>query len=710
MRTSLFWVCALAVTFLATLPVAAQRPDAYRYTGTPSAPQYALPVGVAGLNNPEALATLTALQTARLTENGFVVIPDEAIQMFYLYEDYPDYKSGAAPVPNFITVDSILHAYHLFFGFSLRNVESQYLVAACEQLGRTCAFHNDKFSHSLPDGPLKQATRANVVYFSIAWSLATGQPMTQFLQPDERAVFDQEMQAIEAAQGRAESPLMGTTVHYDQFRPRGHYTRKPELENYFRAMIWYGTIGLELEQDISTNLVERHQLQALLTTKILAGDHQARELWAKIYEPTQFFVGGSDDLGYRQYVPLAREVYGDGLELAALADQARLQQFITTARRIMPKPQIAPFFRDADAAGELVGEPAVQGRQFRFMGQRFIPDSYMLQSLVSPKVLPVPDNPRDARDMPMGLDVMAVLGSARAYHHLLDSYDQGRYPNYREQMAALREQFFSYPEDKWWSNLYWGWLYSLEALLEQWGSGYPVFMQTDAWLDKELSTTLGSWAQLRHDTILYAKPSGAEFGADEPPPVRGYVEPVPEAWGRLAYLARLARDGLGDRGLLSPEMAKAYADFGRMLAFLKDCAEKQLAGQPLSREAYERIQFFGGELERLQLTVVTDPGGEHPVDSWFMLTNEADRNVATVADVHTSFDMALHEAVGHAYRIYVVVPDPYSGLQVTKGGVFSYYEFAWPVSDRLTDEKWLQMLKDSHVPEQPEWTSSFIVR
>jgi hypothetical protein len=81
----------------------------------------------------------------------------------------------------------------------------------------------------------------------------------------------------------------------------------------------------------------------------------------------------------------------------------------------------------------------------------------------------------------------------------------------------------------------------------------------------------------------------------------------------------------------------------------------------------------------------------------------------TVADVHTTFGTALEEAVGYAYRIYVIVPDPYDGLQVTKGGVFSYYEFGWPSSDRLTDEKWLQMLKDGEAPEQPEWTSSFIV-
>jgi len=700
-------VLMLSLTCLSA-QAAPQRSDAYRYIGSPSAPQYPLPVDAARLNNTDKISQLSSMQTAGLIQNGFVVIPDDAIQMFYLYENYPD--AGESPTPNFITVDSLLHAYHLFFDFSLRQVETKYLVPACLELSKLCAFHNDKFSNKLPDGPLKEAARANVIYFSIAWSLIAGQEMTQFLQPAELVIYEDEMKRIGTMAGRSKSPLMGNTIHYDQFRPRGHYTRSEDLKRYFRAMMWYGTIAMELSARKPPEMVRKHQLQALLITKILAGDDKARTLWAKIYEPTEFFVGGSDDIGYRQYVPLARQIFGDSLQLADLGDKSNLDDFMAAARRILPEPKIAPFFMDADSEGNLQPETlGVQGRQFRFMGQRFIPDSYMLQNLVSPKVLPLPSNPRDARDMPLGLDVMSVLGSARAYGHLLNIYDQGRYPQYKEQMAKLREEFFSYPEEKWWSNLYWGWLYSLEALLESWSIGYPTFMQTDAWLDKELATSLGSWAQLRHDTVLYAKPSGAEMGGAMPREVCGYVEPVPEAWGRLAYLAKLARDGLRDRGLLSSDMANAYGAFGSILAFLKDCAEKELAGQTLSKDAYERIQSFGGELERLQLTIVRDVMKDAYITSWYQIKSETDRNVATVADVHTSFQQCLEEAVGYGYRIYVVVPDPRGGLQVTKGGVFSYYEFAWPVSDRLTDEKWLDMLKAGQAPPHPEWTQSFIV-
>jgi len=69
----------------------------------------------------------------------------------------------------------------------------------------------------------------------------------------------------------------------------------------------------------------------------------------------------------------------------------------------------------------------------------------------------------------------------------------------------------------------------------------------------------------------------------------------------------------------------------------------------------------------------------------------------------------LEVGVGPAYRIYVVVPHPDGDLQIARGGCFSYYEFHWPASDRLTDEKWQSLLASGQAPAQPEWTGSYIV-
>ncbi|MCG8347564.1 MAG: DUF3160 domain-containing protein [Chloroflexales bacterium] len=48
-------------------------------------------------------------------------------------------------------------------------------------------------------------------------------------------------------------------------------------------------------------------------------------------------------------------------------------------------------------------------------------------------------------------------------------------------------------------------------------------------------------------------------------------------------------------------------------------------------------------------------------------------------------------------------------LVLTKGGVFSHYEFVQPLSERLTDEAWRQRLDAGDVPPLAPWTSSFMV-
>ena len=78
-------------------------------------------------------------------------------------------------------------------------------------------------------------------------------------------------------------------------------------------------------------------------------------------------------------------------------------------------------------------------------------------------------------------------------------------------------------------------------------------MQTEAWTRKDLQTALGSWTELKHDTILYAKQVMAEMGGgggNEQPP-HGNVEPNPEAYARLLALAQMTYDGLDSRSLLS---------------------------------------------------------------------------------------------------------------------------------------------------------------
>ncbi|MFO8080501.1 MAG: DUF3160 domain-containing protein [Armatimonadota bacterium] len=671
-------------------------PERFQVNITPAAERYEIPRDLGTVRNLDYFAELTERQKRQLARIGFVVAPDDAEQMFMLYESYAETDDAA----NFITVDSMLQAWHVFFDFSLRTLETEKLAPAALEMTEALMQGAHEHLEDAPEGPLEDAAMRNVGYFAVAARLLDPSADTPEAVSD---LVEQELALIDAHSGRAESPLLGSTIHYSQFNPRGHYTRSAELERYFRAMMWYGLVGFNL--DSSEMAVARAQTrQALLITKLLADDPAALALWERLYEPIEFFVGGADDLGYEDYLPLARDAFGETLALDQLAADAKIDEFIARARAELPAPEIAPFFHEGDASGDLVGEPKVQGRQFRLLGQRFIPDSWIMQQLVSPLVgSPGADT---ARDVPMGLDVMAALGSDRGREILTEQYNQDRFANYESQLDEVTAEMQQTPESTWRSNMYWGWLHSLRPLLQPVGEGYPTFMQSTEWLDKELSTSLASWAELRHDTILYAKQSGAEMGAGPMGEPKGYVEPYPEVFARLAWLAWHSREVLSGNDLLPERLDAPYRKFEEMLLFLKEIAEKQLTGVARTADEYDRIQYFGGELERLTLDVTE--GGEGATN-WFSIENETDRNMAAVADVHSFFDQVLQVAVGPAYRIYVVVPHPDGDLQIAKGGCFSYWEFHWPASDRLTDEKWQAMLGSGEAPPRPEWTDSFIV-
>jgi len=364
---------------------------------------------------------------------------------------------------------------------------------------------------SAASGKLQEAARRNLAFFSVASVLLDpGTPIAAEVADDVNA----ELNLIAAHQGFAESPIFGYKEDYSQYVPRGHYTRNETFQRYFKAMMWYGRMMFRLKPGPSPEAIEAGRMetrQAILIVAALQnaqmGGESALAVWERIYEPTVFFVGKTDDLNIYDYAQLVKEVYGDQVTLADVGDEAKLDAFIEQAMTLRPPKIVSSYVTDREKPEEVT-------KGFRFMGQRFIPDSYIFQQLVYDKV----GTQGDPRVFPKGLDATAVLGSARAYEILLDVYGEGRYANYQEQMQKLREEFGQLPPEQWVENLYWSWLYALRPLLEIKGEGYPSFMQNQGWVDKDINTFLGSWTELRHDTILYAKQVYAEMGAGPPPP------------------------------------------------------------------------------------------------------------------------------------------------------------------------------------------------
>ena len=731
---------------------------------SPGAPVYSLPLelgDVANFGGVDGVLRLTAEQKLLLEQNGFVVIPWHGDDIVAPYKTLKEQE-----IPVFVTSDTLLHLYHIQFNEILTRLEEEEFFDQLIDMSQAMMERSIEDYQSFDDATLKEAARRDVAYFAVALSLLQT-PTEDYDEEAERQKIEQwnaehpwdkkefkplkkvdftvpssvadevseEIRNIEEHEGFKPSAIFNSDAgcgcdlpgcyceDYSQYVPRGHYTRSEALKRYFKAMMWYGRMAFLLkggddalvsEEDASIATIQASLISAELPRVSLGAESNPTTCWGvwnRIYSVTSFFVGAADDLTPYEYLDALEEVLGTEFDAARLADEATLLNVKAELAR-MRNPRIyggsgvcvvyPPVTR------EKLYECLAKTKGLRFMGQRFVPDSYMFQELVSPAVgMYVGDGEPftmgmtalgPARCFPRGLDVMAVLGSERAYQILEaegDTEYQGENTSYDKQLNELRAEFAAFTTEDWNRNLYWSWLYTLKPLLGDFGEGYPAFMQTEAWRNRELHAALASWAELRHDTILYAKQSYTPVmsAAPEPPkPVVGYVEPVPEFYSRMLSLTTMTREGLSGLNALSGEEKSRLESLESLLERLILISKDELEGRELGEDDYEFIRNFGDELESI-VTGVEAEGKE----------------TTLVADVHTDANsgLVLEEGLGYVDLALVAYKVPDGRVILGAGPTLSYYEFKQPMSDRLTDEQWKETLEQGEPPSRPVWIDSF---
>jgi hypothetical protein len=660
-------------------------------TVTPKVPAYTVNPDLSNVANASDF-TLSPAAKKLLVQNAFVVIPGHEPEFFPLYEG-----NRYAYVPNFVTTDSLLHNYHLVFDHVLKELEEQKLVAELKKLNIQMLSEAQGQYEALKDTPWANAAKRNLGFFTVGSKLLDP---TIPISPLVKTEVERELALIAAHQSIEVSPVINIggasnsvealKEDYSQYIPRGHYDTAPELKAYFNSMMWYGrlTFRLKNEDEIKSGM--------LIT---LALNKQANQTtWNNLYEPINFFVGKSDDITYYDFKQLLDKVYGAQATVKNVAsDATKFAAFVAATKELHP-PEInsIPIF---NAAIQPDREKEIKG--FRFVGQRFTIDAAIFQRLVDREVT--------GRMLPKGLDIPAALGSAEALS-ILTQLGETNYKNYPENLAKLQTYLTAQSTQVWTQNLYWGWLNTLRSLVGEKPAGYPSFMRNVAWVRKELNTFLGSWTELKHDTILYAKQVYAELGGGGPEKRddRGYVEPNPQLYARLAALLNMTSTGLESRGLLNPEMKDNLDKMETLALSLKTISEKELNNSTLTDDEYELIRSYGGQLEHFWLEVNKDDPAFKASSGQRDYLNE--NPAALVADVATDPNgKVLEEATGRIAEIYVVAPVA-GQLKIVNGGVYSYYEFTQTLSNRLTDKKWRELLTSPQAPALPAWTSAFIAK
>jgi hypothetical protein len=346
---------------------------------------------------------------------------------------------------------------------------------------------------------------------------------------------------------------------------------------------------------------------------------------------------------------------------------------------------------------------------YQLFGQRFAIDSFVLSKVVFDSI--IFDGEKVKRFMPAGMDVMFVLGNDSVLPLLSEGLNE--FP-YASNLKASQEFVRQHQPAFWRGNLYNTWLDTLRTLsADQSKEAHaPEAMRTEAWQRKQLQTQLASWSELRHDTVLYAKQSYTARPMCEYP--TGYVEPYPETYARVKYFAEEAArrleatdfgDTNGNHAVIKTRQIGFFKQMAAILSNLEKLARKELAAEPFTDE------------EQLWLKKLIDirfrGSGSATYSGWYcqlfypgpLHSAELER---TIVDVHTDPDSkdVLEVGVGSC-NFLVVAVDNQQDRMIYVGPAYSYYEFRQPASERLTDEKWEQLLDGTNAPPRPVWTEVF---
>jgi hypothetical protein len=239
----------LAYAIAETVPGSFAAYEPYPVEVEPSIQPYT--VDLKSVANPDVPLTLSDEQRALLEQNGFVVVPSGAQQIYQIYQAAKDQGQ-----PIFVTTDALLHTYHILYDYTLRFAEIEHFVGDLQGLNEAMLAASLQ-QYKSTSGQIQQAGERNVAFFAVASVLLDpGVAVPSEVQD----VVQAELSLIEAHEGFTESPIFGYKEDYSQYVPRGHYTRNETFERYFKAMMWYGRMMFRLKPGDKPEDVQRPSL------------------------------------------------------------------------------------------------------------------------------------------------------------------------------------------------------------------------------------------------------------------------------------------------------------------------------------------------------------------------------------------------------------------------------------------------------------------
>jgi hypothetical protein len=652
------------------------------------------------------------LDFERVTPGSYQLSVEQPDDMISLYENTASDPQNCI----FITTDLFSHSLHLVFDHYLQMIEEEFF-------SHTLALLIDSYLSKI-DALIAadEKTTASYtktlalarLYFEVPRAILDAAPdraMDDYGRPgyadkDKVQIYRQYSAAAQEILGFMDAHAGFETIpeflykeDFSQYKPRGHYTKNGILSAYFQAMMWFGRVHMYVADADPPPFVwtdgnakaSATELSLLLTpVAVLLNDMTKKDpgllaSWRSLYDPITYLIGLSDDLSFDDVMPfIERERIKDFR--AWTADEKAIIAMVKKANSTLRAPLIAGNSVMFVPSGEDQNPPM----GWRLFGQRFTYDSAVHMATSSPRMM--------GRDWVSGLDIMKAFGSKTA-DSLLETWDNGyvEFPLLRTTLDKFESEFSGY-DPQFWGRTYYNrtlFLIKSQTQMER-GAGF-YFTETPLWNTKALLSAHGTWAELRHDTILYAKqPYGAEMGGEGyeptyrtrpvPPPIH-YIEPNLPFFTGARLLVRDLYEKMAKAGLMTEDYAGALESLDWILGKATAIIHEEVEDKPISEEDNG---FIASIPQKLAPVVSPSQYGQEYSEDTDQL------KMAVVADVYTAVapGKVLEVAVGIPYRLNLLLSDGQGGKRIAAGYTYSYYEFTHPMDDRMTDEQWKKIVYD----------------
>lgn len=626
-----------------------------------------------------------------------------------------------ADLPVFISVDAILHAFHISYDRILMDVEIGYIYNKLNQLLQNLHSNQNLIANRYGSNPQMSEMLKDVdIYLTVARKLMN-QNVTPYYSQNTTTV-NEILVLIQNEQPSAYNLFAENCriIDWSQFKPRGHYANNqqfPELAHYFRTMMWLGRIEFYLLEpsDVANSPcspsfsdVQRQTIDALLIHELINLTNN-KPLYDEIEYAIKIFAGDQDNVTVNNITYLKNVLnISDADELL---DSIKFITFQDTLQNQSFAHQL--ILSQILYSNPMSPDAIVPASSFLLFGQRFVIDSYVTASVVYDRIRylgqPI------CRLFPSTLDVLFALGNDASAQLLLNELNQYHYST---NLAALRYLIDNFDEEFWNANLYSNWLKMIREINPPNDrSLLPEFMQTAAYWQQKMNSQLASWTELRHDNLLYAKQSYTGGIICSFP--FSYVEPFPEFYNTIKLFALNAKNKINTLNFSNPTVKSNIIDYLDHLFSTSDTLSV-LATKELNGELFSQQEIFF--LQRMIYETIN--GCATKFNGWYPLLFYKDGEYFNfkglidddyiVADIHTtptdcsgnSRGWISHVGTGPVNIGVFVTPWVDGELTAFAGPVMSYYEYRTENFLRLTDEEW----DNSHLQfaTRPDWVNIYL--